>query len=126
MGAVESNVLESEHWTVGEHKSVLIDVVQSDGTTPQTMTGWALAWELKDSKDGTVLITKTTADGISIGNGLGTGDRATVTVESDDYANVPSGGGLLYHQLYRTDVDSEALLSFGDVWLRESGLPEAA
>lgn len=68
-----------------EDRPIQIDVNQSDGTTPQTMTGWALTWELLDRENGTVLVTKTTGAGdITIGNGDGTNDRASFTLTDAD------------------------------------------
>lgn len=128
MGAVEAKIQESEHWFIGEDRSIVIDVT-SDGTTPQTMTGWALTWELLTQRGGTVLITKATGgSGITIGNGSGTNDRATVVVtdvdtEGDGTANDPPlDPGTYFHVLRRTDSGSESVLAFGDAVLQEASL----
>ncbi len=84
------------------------------------MTGWALTWELQDSPADSPHFSKTVGSGISIGNGSGTDDRATITVADTDTESLEPG--LYYHQLRRTDAGSERVLSFGTVVLLESGL----
>jgi hypothetical protein len=110
------NIAKTEFWFKGEDQDIRFDVKQSDGTTAQTMTGWTLVWELKDSPEGTVRITKTP----SIGNGVGTDDRATVSVVDTDTESL--GAGTYYHHLRRSDAGSEQILSHGDAVLLESGL----
>lgn len=122
MGAAEAHVAESEHFFIGEDRSLVIDVT-SDGTTPQTMTGWALTWELMDRKGGTALITKATGgSGITIGNGSGTNDRATVVITDADTEAITQGAGTYYHVLRRTDSGSETVLAFGDFYLQRASI----
>ncbi len=118
--AVRFNITADEDFFIGADQPIEIDVKQSDGSTPQAMTGWALTWELKDSPADTAHFSKTVGGGISIGNGSGTDDRATITVADTD--TEPLEPGLYYHQLRRTDAGSERILSFGTVVLLESGL----
>ena len=109
----------ADNWFIGEDKTVTIDVTDSAGAV-QSMTAWALTWELKRSSSSAALISKTVGSGIAIGNGAGTDDRATVTIaDTDTEALEP---GTYYHHLRRTDAGSEVILSFGDAALRESGL----
>ena len=123
MGAKEARIAESEHWMIGEDRTIRIDVVQSDDVTPQTMTGWALTWELLDRRGGTVLLTKTTASGIAIGNGAGTNDRATITVADTDIEGITGiAPGTFYHVLRRTDAGNEAVLAFGDAVLQRASI----
>lgn len=120
MGAIESAIAESEHWFAGEAATFRYDVTEADGVTAQVMTGWALTWELKTSRTGTVLLTKTVGDGVTIGNGSGTDDRASVAVDAEDTEAIAAG---IYHQqLRRTDAGSEKVLSFGDAHLLSAGL----
>jgi len=118
--AIRFNITKEDEFFIGEDRSIAINVKQSDESTAQTMTGWALAWELKPSPGEAAGISKTTVSGIAIGNGSGTDDRATITIADDDTEALEPG--VYYHQLRRTDAGSEQLLSFGDVTLRESGL----
>ncbi len=119
--AIRFNIEFSDEFFIGEDRSVVIDVKQSDESTPQTLTGWALAYEIKASPGEAALISKTTGGGeIAFSNGSGTNDRATITIDDDDTEALEPGK--YYHQLRRTDAGSEQLLSFGDVVLLESGL----
>jgi hypothetical protein len=130
MGATESAITESQHLFVGEDRSLVFDVT-SDGTTPQTMTGWSLTWELLTRRGGTILITKSTGgSGITIGNGSGTNDRATVVVSDTDTEGIATTlgvdidqvAGTYFHVLRRTDSGSESVLAFGDVVLQQASI----
>ena len=115
MGAKESPITKYEGWFIGENRSLQWDVTQSDDETPQAMTGWALLFQLKVSKNVTATImSKTTGAGeISIGNGVGTNDRATLTINNADY---PAGmkPGHYHYQLKRTGDGLETVLAYGD------------
>ena len=118
--AIRFNILASDEFFIGTDQTIQIDVKQSDESTAQTMTGWALAWDLKPSPNEAVSISKTTVSGITIGDGAGTDDRATITIDDEDTEAISPG--VYYHQLRRTDAGSERILSFGDVTILESGL----
>ena len=123
--AIQAPITAADQLWIGEDKTLRIDVKQTDGTTAQTMTGWALTWELLDRSGGEVLLTKTTGAGeIAIGNGDGTDDRASVTIDDVDTeeASLPDGPGNYYHALRRTDAGSEALLSYGGVLLQRASI----
>lgn len=120
MGAFESPIADSENFFAGEDRTILFDVKQEDGTTPQNMTGWALTWELKASATGSVSVSKTTVSGITIGNGIGTGDRATVTVAKADTSALTAA--TFFHILRRTDSGASTVLAFGDAILQASGI----
>ena len=117
--AVESNIGPSS-WFINADHSIRIDVVQADGVTPQTMTGWALEFTLRAEAangTGTEHITKTTAGGaVTIGNGAGTNDRATVTILAADTATLKEGK---YYEfaLWRTDTGSRQPLVYGTAYL---------
>ena len=121
MGAIEAQIAEDQHWVAGEKRTININVKQADGTTAQTMTGWALKWVLKDHRTGAVRFTKTTVSGITIGDGSGTNDQARVAIAAADTLALPAA--VYFHELTRTDVGSEAVLSFGDAHLHAMGLP---
>lgn len=111
MASIVQNIsLGTYHWHVGEARTLRYDVVDSAGS-PQNMTGFALLWELAD-QDGVVQVSKTSGGGgITIGNGDGTNDRATVTVaQADTEALTP---GTYTHRLRRTDAGSELVLAYG-------------
>jgi hypothetical protein len=126
MAGVESAIAESAHFFIGEDRPLLY-YVTSDGSTAQTMTGWALTWELLDRRGGTVLLTKTVGSGIALSNGNGTNDLATVTIEDTDLeANVgvsaQIGHGVFFSVLRRTDAGTERVLAFGDVHIQEASI----
>lgn len=99
--------------------SIEINVKQSDGSTAQSMTGWALKWVLKRSQyASTALLTKTTGgSGITTDDEDGTDDQAVIDIDKADTSSLTAK--TLWHELYRTDSGSETLLSFGDCVLRE-------
>lgn len=97
----------------GSDHSVRVDVVTEDGgTTPQTMTGWALACVVRRS-DGILVCNKATGgSGITIGNGSGTDDRATITIARADTLNHVAGKDYSW-ALWRTDDGSDIPLAYG-------------
>ena len=110
--ATESRI-DAGEWFVGEDHTLQIDVVDSAGAV-KNMTGWSLTWSLTRKRgEGPTIISKTTgASQITIGNGSGTGDRATVTVARAD--TVDLAPGRYYHSLWRTDGANDTVLSYGD------------
>lgn len=120
MGANRADIEESQHWVAGEDRTVDVDVKQSDGTTPQTMTGWALTWELREGRTGAVRLSKTTAAGVVIMNGAGTNDRARISIAKAD--TVGLAPRVYHHELRRTDAGSSLVLCFGDAHLLKMGV----
>lgn len=110
--AIEANIPESEYWFLGEDKSLVFTVYQSDGTTAQNITGWALSWMLKDSEydaDADAVLTKTTDSGIALTTPLS--GICTVTIADTDTSTLDAK--LYRHELKRTDDGSETVLSYG-------------
>lgn len=123
MGAREANITLADNLTIGEDRPLAYDVKQSDDTTAQTMTGWALTWELLDRRGGNVVLTKTTAGGsIVIGNGVGTNDRATVSIAAADTLALSFGAREYWCTLRRTDAGSAVELAFGTLPLLKGSL----
>ena len=119
MGAVETDIAKSEHWFAGEDRSLEYLVNDSAGADLD-MGAFALTWELKDSLDSdAALITKTVGSGITVANGTGTNDKATVAVDDVDTEGLD---GSYFHILRRTDAGSESVLSFGKVRITSLGL----
>lgn len=102
-------------------KLIQFQVKQSDETTAQNISGWALSWMLKRrlrDADDDALIVKTTGDGdITITSGAG--GLCQLTVTDEDTTSIKAG--LYYHELKRTDVGAETPLCSGIVVLRQSG-----
>ena len=93
------------NFPAGGKRTHRIDVVDSGGS-PQNMTGWSLAYVWRE-KDGTfpLVLSKTTGGfGVSIGNGAGTNDRATVTIDAADTDGLP---GEFDGALWRTDSTND-------------------
>lgn len=90
------------------------------GATPQTMTGFSLAFVIRDSKPGgSLVVSKATGgSGITIGDGNGTNDRATVTLAETDIPTSWPEGKHYRGSLWRTDVDVP--IWDGVVWLRRA------
>ena len=114
----EFNITSADGFFIGEDKTLLIDVVQSDGSTAQNMDSWALIWELMTSPTGSVVLTKITGSGITIGDGDGTDDRATVVITDEDTEGLSAGPARYYHRLRRSDANTEYNLSWGFIDLR--------
>lgn len=92
--------------------TVRVDVVTVDGgATPQTMTGWALGFVVRLGAN-LVLSKATSGSGITIGNGNGTDDRATVAIADTDTAGWVAGRDYSW-ALWRTDDGSDTPLAYG-------------
>lgn len=113
------NITASDHFIKGEDKTLVFDVVDSTGAA-QAMTGWALEWVLRRSAAATTaILTKNTSGGtISISNGDGTDDRATVTITDDDTVDLVAGQ--YEYALRRTDAGFEQVLAFGTLELLQA------
>lgn len=101
--------------------TVRVDVVTVDGgSTPQAMTGWALAFTIRETKaTGSLVVSKTTVSGITIGNGSGTDDRATIAIADTDTTGWPAGRHYVWG-LWRTDAGSGIPLAYGPCTITEA------
>lgn len=106
------DIATSDGWYLDEDKGLVITVYQSDGTTPQSISGWSLSWMLKrrlTDADASAILTKTTASGIALttpASGI-----CTVTIADTDTTSIASGD--YYHELKRTDAGYESVLVTG-------------
>jgi hypothetical protein len=111
---IDSNGRRVANFAIGAAKSWRVDVLDSTGAA-QNMTGWSLAFVIRDAQ-GAEKLSKTTGGGtISIGNGSGTGDRATVTLVNADTQNLQPGR--YEWALWRTDSTNDDPLAFGEIVL---------
>lgn len=109
----------ADQFVIGTDTALQFNCTQVDGVTPQTMTGWALEFIIRDSTpdgSGAPRVTKTTGGGIVISNGAGTNDRATVSIAAVDTLSLPPGWGYDY-ALWRTNSGSAQVLAFGGMTL---------
>lgn len=97
----------------GAKRTHRIDVVDSAGS-PQSMSGWSLAYVWRDAT-GSPVVSKTSGSGISTGNGAGTSDRATVTIDAADTASLI--GQKYSWALWRTDSTNDDVLAEGTLVL---------
>jgi hypothetical protein len=117
--AVESNIAESDDFFIGEDKSLTWTIYQSDGTTAQDVTGWALSWTVKRREgdlDASAVLTKTTSSGIE----LTTPASGIVTVTVADTDTDSLHPQTYYHELKRTDAGFETVLTYGRMVLRRA------
>lgn len=101
------------NFPAGAKRTHRIDVVDASSVA-QAMTGWSLAYVWRKA-DGTLALSKTTSSGITIGNGSGTDDRATVTIDAAD--TVSLAPGTYNYALWRTDSTNDDPLAYGTLVL---------
>lgn len=104
---------------IGEAKSLVFTIYQSDGTTPQNITGWAVTYNLRTSKTASATISKTVGSGITLttpASGI-----LTVTLSASDTSALTER---TYVQgLKRTDSGSETVLAEGQVVVKQAPVP---
>jgi len=115
------DIAQSDNWFAGEDKSLRFLIVDEDDA-PLDVSSYALRWVL-EGLSGTDLLTKETGDGITVGDGNGTGDAVTVAIDAEDTADIYPG--VYRHALRRTDDDNEQVLSYGDAHLRDAAAVDA-
>lgn len=106
-----------ELWMAADQTPYWNVTTTEGGATPQAMTGWSLQFVIRRRSDSALVVSKTTASGIAIGNGNGTDDRATVTIGETDITGWTPGREY-EGALWRTDTDVP--LWAGTVWLRKA------
>ena len=122
----ESRVLVTHNVFQGEDKQLKFLVTDSAGV-PINLTsgGYTLAWFLftQAGPSGVKLLTKSGAS-ITVANGNGTNDAATVAIADTD--TIDTGGvvvieaATLWHELWKVNEGDEQMLAFGDFVLRPS------
>lgn len=90
--------------------SFLFTIYQSDNTTAQNITGWAISFVIAATKGGTAVFTKTVGSGITITNG--SSGQATVVVTDTD---LNLSEAIYFGSLKRTDEGSEGVLWTGSI-----------
>lgn len=95
----------------GAKRTHRIDVEDSAGAA-QAMSGWTLAYVWRDERGNVVVSKATGGSGITVGNGSGTNDRATVTIDRTDTISLQ---GRYRWALWRTDGTDDDLLAEGTV-----------
>jgi hypothetical protein len=117
--AYEDPIERTDEYHIGEDKSLIFTIYQSNGTTAQDITGWSLEWVLKADYDtSTALLTKTTG-GSGIALTTPVSGICTVTVDDTDTDSILPGRSYV-HVLKRTDSGNESILTYGTVAFKKS------
>lgn len=111
--ATETNIARGTFF-VGADLAPTYDVTNAAGS-PQAMTGWALAYVWRDRDGRRVLAKATGGSGITIGNGSGTDDRATIALDPADTAALAPGR--YDWALWRSDSENDVPLAWGTLEL---------
>lgn len=117
--AITRNITKDDDWFTGEDKSLVFTIYQSNETTAQDITGWALSYRLKRSPadaDGDAVLTKTTGSGIALTTPLS--GICTVTIEDTDTDSLDPR--TYFHELKRTNAGNETVLTTGSVLLQQA------
>ena len=88
--------------TAGDTKTIGVSVIEKDDGSATDITGATIAWKVAQSQRGTVLISKSTADDISITSG--TGGTFTISLSASDTASLR---GDYYHEIQITFASAE-------------------
>lgn len=126
---LDDNIDKIDGWMTGEDKSLVYTIyvagttraqIDAGTATPQDISGWTLSFKLKarlEDPDASALISKITGAGIT----LTTPASGVATVALTDTDTDTLGEGkTYYHELKRTGDGVEAILSQGQVNLRQS------
>lgn len=109
-----SPIEEEDNWFQGETKLFEFTVNKADDSGPEIITGWAIEWRVfQHAKAQDTLLVETGAD-VTITDGPNGLVRVTVAA-ADTIEIEPS---IYWHELWRTDVNNEAVLSYGPAVLR--------
>lgn len=117
--AIRDDIDESDDFYTGEDKTLTFTIYQSDGATPQNITGWALSYTWKrqlSDADSAAVLTKTTGGGIVLTTP--TDGVCTVTIADTDTDALTAR--TYRHELKRTDAGSETVLTTGTVVLQQA------
>jgi hypothetical protein len=114
--STEANITIGDGFFRGEDKSIVFTIVQSDGTTPQNITGWTLTFRMATAQYGAAVITKTPTLTTPL-SGI-----CTVTLASADTSSLTQDGTdqVYYYDLRRTDSGSRAEIAYGTITVRDT------
>jgi hypothetical protein len=115
--AVQKDITADDDFFQGEDKALLDTIYQSDGTTVQNVTGWAISFMVKKhatDSDANAKITKTTAAGGIVLTAPLSG-LITITLTKADTVNLPADS--YAYEVKRTDVGSGTVLTQGKLTL---------
>lgn len=100
----------------GEKKIIQDSVFQSNGTTPQDITGWSVTFKMHHYGDpSSALVTKTVGSGIV----LTTPTSGIMQITLDAVDTVSIHPGLYEYYVERTDSSSNAVVTRGCITLQQ-------
>lgn len=117
--AIRDDIDADDDFYTGEDKTITVTIYQSDGATPQNITGWSLSYVWKRAKtdaDSAAVLTKTTANGIALTTPVD--GVCTVTISDTDTDSLTAR--TYWHELKRTDAGSETVITTGTVELQQA------
>jgi hypothetical protein len=113
-GSLKASITADANLTPGEDRTLRYVVKDADGVNVADFTGWTFGWSLlprqstpRTSSD--VIITKTTASGIS-----STAPNVDVSIDPADTLTAVKPGAYFY-ELWRTDADDVIRLAYGGI-----------
>ncbi len=125
--AREQHIGASDEWFIGEDKVFAFEIYSADKATIEDVSGWALAWVLRQQGESdAVRLTKTTgAATITITGSFNATpatntQRVNVIIADTDTDNLQPGTYL--HALKRTTDGSETILSYGTATLKKAAI----
>lgn len=119
--ATEQNIGPDDHYFSGEDKRLPFVIYQSDGVTPQDITGWSLSWMVKAARtdaDADALLTLTT-DGAEITLTTPATGAGEVEVDESDIADM-AASTRYFHELKRIDSGFKTVLIHGTLRLGQA------
>lgn len=126
--AREQHIGGSDHWFIGEDKTLPFEIYDSTEEQIQNVTGYAIGFYLRKILEGDPLVfSKTTGASTITITGSYNADpdtntqRINVLITDDDTDNLQPGQ--YQYSLWRTDSGSETVLAYGTVELKKCAKP---
>lgn len=107
-----SPITTDDEWFQGETKLLSFTVeTEEENGTPEVISGWAIRWELRPHKkaQSTIFTKETGGSGVVITDPLN--GLVEVTIDAADTIEIEPR--TYWHELWRTDVGFETVLSYG-------------
>jgi hypothetical protein len=112
--SVQANILATDGWFIGEHKTLRFTVVDAAGAAVN-ITGWLIDFKISATNSGPRIFTKSVGSGITLttpASGI-----LDVTINTADTSGLAPG--VYYYALRRTTASNETELSYGTAVLND-------
>ena len=112
-GALKANITSAAGLTLGEDRTIRFVVKDSNGANVSSFSGWTFGWYLLPRQnmatdDADVLLTKTSASGISA-----TAPNVDVSLDPADTGDLTAR--TYFYELWRTDSEDVTRLAYGPI-----------